>query len=185
MLEACLLGLALAMDAFTVTVVNGIKYRNYTNKDVWLSSFSFAFFQGLFPLLGYLIFLPIINYIQDYDHWVVLVILGLIGISMIKESFNHEQLNEALEEYSLKIMLFESVATSIDALSSCVILPSFSISPYLTCLIIFIITFIADLIGHKIGKQIGLKFKDKASILGGLILIALGIKCVLEHLNII
>jgi putative Mn2+ efflux pump MntP len=104
---------------------------------------------------------------------------------MIKESFKFEEINDQSKLYSYKTMIFESIATSIDALSSCVILPTIKISPYLTCLIIVVITFIFCLIGHKLGKQIGLKLKDKASILGGLILILLGVKCVLEHLNII
>ena len=185
MLAALFLAIALAMDAFTVSIVNGIKYERYTTKDVILTSISFGFFQGLFPLLGYFIFLPIIKYIQDYDHWVVLVILGLIGLNMIRESFNSDELIEKQEEYTYKIMLLESIATSIDALSSCVILPSFKISPFISCTIIFVVTTAFCLIGHKLGKQLGLKLKDKASILGGLILICLGIKVVLEHLGII
>ena len=185
MIDALLLGVALAMDSFTVSIVNGITYKNYTYKDVWLTSLSFGIFQGLMPLIGYIIFITIICYIENYDHWVVLIVLSLLGINMIRESFKFEEINDRSKLYSYKTMIFESIATSIDALSSCVILPTIKISPYLTCLIIVVITFIFCLIGHKLGKQIGLKLKDKASILGGLILILLGVKCVLEHLNII
>lgn len=185
MFDAILLGIALAMDSFTISIVNGITYKKYTDKDVWLTSFSFGLFQGLMPLLGYILLIPIIKYIESFDHWVVLIVLSLIGINMIKESFNADEIKDSDKQYTFKIMIMESIATSIDALSSCIILPTFKISPYLTCLIIIIITFVFCLIGHKLGKQIGLKLKDKASILGGLILILLGVKCVLEHLGIL
>lgn len=185
MVEAVLLGIALAMDSMTMSIVNGLKYQNYTRGKMLLSSFSFGLFQGLMPLLGYIILLPFIRYIERIDHWVVLIVLTALGINMIKDSFNDEKIVEKSVEFTYSIMLVESIATAIDALSSCVLLPDIGISPYLTCFIIFLITFVICIIGHTFGKKIGLYLKGKANIIGGIILILLGIKCVLEHLQII
>lgn len=185
MFDAILLGIALAMDSLTVSIVNGLKYHDYDHRKMFISSLSFGIFQGMMPLIGYLIFVPFISYIEKYDHWIVLIVLSLLGINMIRESLDSEHVEESSVRFTYRILLFESVATAIDALSSCVILPDFSISPYLSCFIVFLCTFIICLVGHSLGRKIGLLLKDKAGIFGGAILILLGIKCVLEHLEII
>ena len=185
MIEAFLLGIALAMDSMTMSIVNGLKYRNYNKNNMLLSSFFFGLFQGLMPLLGYFILLPFIKYIEDYDHWVVLIVLSILGLKMIKESLAEKDIIEKTEDFTFSIMIIESIATAIDALSSCVILPGLNISPYLSCFIIFFVTFIICIFGHTVGKKAGSYLKDKAGIVGGIILILLGIKCVLEHLKII
>ena len=102
------------------------------------------------PLIGYLLFTPFIEKIERYDHWIVLIILSILGINMIRESFEKEEIKEKSEEFNSKVLLAESIATSIDALSSGIALSSFSISPYLTCLIIFIATFILCIIAHRL-----------------------------------
>ena len=173
------------MDSLTVSIANGLRYSNYGRKQMILSSFSFGLFQGLMPLLGYLLFLPFISYIENIDHWVVLIVLSILGINMIREAFEKKEEENKGETFTWKILLFESIATSIDALSSCVLLPEISLNPYLSCLIIVIVTTVVCLFGHLAGKKIGLLLKDRAPILGGIILILLGIKTVLEHLNII
>ncbi len=185
MLEVILLSVALAMDAMAVSIVNGIKYRNYTRKLMILASFSFGLFQGLMPLLGYMVFSPFVPYIEKIDHWIVLIVLSAIGINMIRESFDKESVEERSSDFSFKILIYESIATAIDALSAGVALETMSVSPYLSCFMIFAITFVICLIAHRLGKKIALLLKDKATIMGGLILIALGIKTVLEHLGII
>ena len=185
MFDALLLGVALAMDSLTMSIVNGLKYSDYSYNDRFLSSFSFGFFQGMMPFLGYVLFLPVINYIENYDHWAVLLILSFLGIRMILDSFKNDEDSGSGESFSLKVMLLESVATSIDALSSCVILPSISLPPVVSCLIIFAVTFLICLVGHRLGNRMSVILKDKASIFGGVILIVLGVKCVLEHLEII
>ena len=185
MIDVILLSIALAMDAMAVSIVNGIRYRNYGRKQMLEASFSFGLFQGLMPLLGYLVFLPFISYIEKIDHWLVLIILSAIGINMIKESFDKESIEERSSDFSMKILLGESIATAIDALSTGVALETFALSPYLSCLLIFIITFVICLIAHHLGKKIALLLKDKATIFGGTILILLGIKTVLEHLGIL
>ena len=185
MIEAVILGIALAMDAMAVSIVNGIKYKDYGARQMFIASFSFGFFQGLMPLLGYLIFYPFLPYIEKIDHWIVLIALSAIGINMIKESFEKEDIKSSDNVFTFRILIAESIATAIDALSSGVILPTLKINPYLACLIIFLCTFVICLIAHRLGKKIGLLLKDKATMAGGIILIMLGIKTVLEHLNII
>lgn len=186
MIEVILLGIALAMDSLAVSIVNGIKYSNYTKKDMFLASLSFGVFQGLLPLLGYLVFTPFIKYVEKIDHWIVLALLGYIGVGMIKESFeSDEEIKEKSEQFTLKILLAESIATAIDALSVGVALPDFTINPYMSCLIICVCTFAICIIGHMLGKKIALILKNKALMLGGLILIAIGIKEVLSGLGIL
>lgn len=186
MLEVILLGIALAMDSLAVSIVNGIKYSNYKKKEMFLASLSFGVFQGLMPLLGYLVFTPFIKYVDKFDHWIVLILLGYIGIDMIKESFeSEEEIKEKNEKFTLKILFAESIATAIDALSVGVALPDMSVNPYLSCLIICICTFIICIIGHMLGKKIAMLLKNKALFLGGVILIAIGIKEVLSGLGIL
>lgn len=186
MIEVILLGIALAMDSLAVSIVNGIKYSNYTKKDMFLVSLSFGIFQGLMPLLGYLVFTPFIKYVEKIDHWIVLILLGYIGIGMIKESFEKdEDIEEKSEQFTLKILLAESIATAIDALSVGVALPDLSVNPYLSCLVICLCTFIICIIGHMLGKKIAMILKNKALLLGGIILIAIGVKEVLSGLGIL
>ncbi|MCR4633312.1 MAG: manganese efflux pump MntP family protein [Erysipelotrichaceae bacterium] len=185
MIELFLLGAALAMDSMAVSIVNGIKYRNYGYRQMFAASFSFGFFQGLMPLLGYLAFTPFLSYIERYDHWVVLIALSVIGIGMIRESFDKEAIEEKSSQFSTKILLTESIATAIDALSSGIILPEFPVSPLFSCFVIFIVTFLICMIAHRLGKRIALLLKDKATMAGGIILILIGVKTVLEHLGFI
>lgn len=182
MIEALLLGIALAMDSLTVSIVNGMKYSNYTKKYELLSSISFGIFQGLMPLMGYILLFPIVLKIQDVDHWIAFVVLSYLGIKMIFDSFKKDDVDRSINQFTITIMLIESVATSIDALGSFILLPTISLNPYLICLIIFLTTTFICLIGHKLGKTIGSLLKQKAPIVGGLILIFLGIKCLIEHI---
>ncbi len=185
MIDLLLLAVALAMDSMAVSIVNGIKYRNYGKKETVIASFSFGFFQGLMPLLGYLVFTPFLPYIEKYDHWIVLLALGLIGVNMIRESFDKEVIEEQSSRFTGKVLLAESIATAIDALSSGIVLPEFPVSPYISCLVIFAVTFLICLIAHSLGKKIALILKDKATLCGGVILILLGVKTVLEHMGIL
>jgi len=186
MIEVILLGIALAMDALAVSIVNGIKYKNYTKREMFIASSSFGLFQGIMPLLGYLVFTPFISYVEKIDHWIVLILLGYIGIGMIKESFEkQEDIIEKSEVFTFKILLAESIATAIDALSVGVALPDFSVNPYISCLIICLATLIICLFGHMLGKKIALILKNKALLLGGLILIAIGVKEVLSGIGVL
>ena len=186
MLEVILLGIALAMDSLAVSIVNGIKYKNYTKKEMFIASLSFGVFQGLLPLLGYLIFTPFISYVSRIDHWLVLIILTWIGVDMIKEGLEKkDDISEKNEVFTFKILIAESIATAIDALSVGVTLPSYTLNPYMTCLLICLCTFIVCIIGHMMGKKIALILKDKALVFGGIVLILIGLETVLESFGIL
>lgn len=186
MFEVILLGAALAMDSLAVSIVNGIKYSNYTKKDMFIASLSFGVFQGLMPLLGYLAFTPFIKYVEKVDHWIVLVLLGYIGIGMIKESLEkQETIEEKTEQFTIKVLFTESIATAIDALSVGIELPNLVLNPYVSCLVICVCTFIVCIIGHSLGKKIAMLLKNKALLLGGIVLIAIGVKEVLSGLGIL
>lgn len=186
MIEVIILGIALAMDSLAVSIVNGIKYKNYGKKEMLLASLSFGVFQGLMPLFGYLLFTPFIKYVEKIDHWIVLILLSYIGIGMIKESFEkQEDIFEKTEKFTLKVLLAESIATAIDALSVGVALPDMAINPYLSCLVICVCTSIVCIIGHMLGKKIAMILKNKAMFLGGLTLILIGVKEVLSGLGIL
>jgi len=182
MVSVLLLAVALAMDAFALSVVNGLKYSNYTKKNVVLSSFMFGFFQFLMPLIGYLLVTPFISYIEKFDHWIVLGILGVLGFNMIKEGLEKEEIEEKSEVFTFKILIVQAIATSIDALSVGVSLPTFTIDPFISAVIIGVITMVICLLGHFLGKKLAVLLKDKAVIFGGIVLICIGLKTVIEHL---
>lgn len=183
MFSAILLGVGLAMDASAVSIVNGIKYANYKTKEMLISALFFGFFQGLMPLIGYFIILPFISYVEVVDHWIVFGILAFLGIRMIREGLKKDDdICNGCETFSNKILITEAIATSIDALSVGVSLPLLSINPFLACLIIAIVTTICCLIAHQLGKHLGVLLKDKAIIFGGIILVLIGLKTLLEHL---
>jgi len=185
MLEVILLGVALSMDSLSVSIVNGIKYQNYTKFEMFMASLSFGLFQGLMPLLGYLIFIPFIEIVQSIDHWLVFVILAYLGISMIKEGLCKDKEEcQCQERFTCKVLIAESIATAIDALSVGITLPSLALNPYLSCLIICCCTFAICIIGHSFGKKLGILLKDKAMIFGGSILFFIGLKTLLEHLGV-
>ena len=185
MFEVIMLGIALSMDSLSVSIVNGIKYKNYKKKEMTLASISFGVFQGLMPLLGYLVFIPFIKYVEVVDHWIVLAILTYLGISMIKEGLSKDEDEEGNgEQFTMKVLLAESIATAIDALSVGITLPSLALNPYVSCLVICICTSLICVVGHMLGKKLALLLKDKAIIFGGITLIAIGVKTLLEHLGV-
>ena len=103
---------------------------------------------------------------------------------MIKDGLHPEESNETGQTFTFKVLMLESIATAIDALSIGVALPTLSLNPYVSCLIIFLCTFIICLLGHSFGKKLGMLLKDKAMLVGGVVLAFIGIKTLLEHLGV-
>lgn len=190
-----LLGLSLAMDAFTVSVVDGLTLRNLTRKRVVIIALFFGLFQGLFPLVGHLIGSTFMGYIEDYDHWIALALLTLIGGKMIydgiKEAIKKKK-GETLEEkdFSYRLVFFQAVATAIDAFAVGITLQS-SITPisvYIGVAVIIVITFLLCLCGGFLGSKIANLIHghmEIATIFGGVVLILIGVKIVLSHLGYI
>ena len=185
MVEIIVLGVALAMDAFAVTISNAFCYRGASRARLFVLPIAFGVFQGLMPLLGFFLGGIIGDIIEAYAGVVTLVILGIIGGNMIREALSkdEDQLDASL---ACKTMLLLAVATSIDALAvgiTFAFLPGTRIVPAVA--LIGTITFAFSAAGIRLGSVVGLRFKRKAEFAGGGILILLGTKILLEHLGIL
>lgn len=183
--ELFLIAVGLSMDAFAVSVCKGLSVRQLKPKHYIITGVWFGGFQALMPAIGYLLGSTFESYITSFDHWVAFVLLLLIGANMIKEGISKDD-EEVNDSFSFKSMLVLAVATSIDALAvgiTFALLPDVNIIA--AVLFIGVITFVLSSIGLKIGNIFGLKYKSKAEIAGGIILILIGTKILLEHLGII
>ena len=175
-------GIGLAMDASAVSIAKGMSLPNEKNKNYALKlGLAFGIFQGLMPLIGYLAGSTFSGYIQSVDHWVAFILLALIGLNMIKES-REEKENEEVSDLSLKVILLLAIATSIDALAVGVSFAFLKVNIVLACSIIAIVTFILSFICVMVGKRLGSLFQKYAEIFGGIILMMIGTKILIEHL---
>ena len=184
--ELFILAVGLSMDAFAVSVCKGLSMGKPTMKHCGICGLWFGGFQALMPLIGYLLGTRFADYISKYDHWIAFVLLVMIGSAMVKEAFGKDEEESGNSaSVSPKSMLPMAVATSIDALAVGVTFAflKVNISPAIS--FIGVITFILSAIGVKVGGVFGTKYKSKAEICGGIILILLGIKILLEHLGVI
>ncbi len=185
LLELFLIAVGLSMDAFAVAVCKGLSVRQVKVKHFLLTGAWFGGFQGLMPFIGYLLGTTFKDYIVSFDHWVAFVLLALIGGNMLKEGLSKEE-EKANDSFSVGTMVVLALATSIDALAigvSFALLPDVNILA--AVLFIGVITFVLSAVGVKVGNIFGAKYKSKAEIAGGTILILMGLKILLEHLNVI
>ncbi len=174
------------MDAFAVSVCKGLATRKITIKHLFITGAWFGGFQALMPAIGYFLGSAFQSYITSFDHWVAFALLSFIGGNMIHESLEKEEEHSSDSSFSIKTMFLLAVATSIDALAvgiTFALLPNVNIAAAVS--LIGAVTFILSCIGLKAGSIFGLKYKAKAEFAGGLILILIGIKILLEHLGII
>ena len=176
-----LIALGLAMDAFAVSVARGITIKRQRARSAFKFGMFFGSFQMIMPVAGWLAGVRLHSLIANIDHWIAFVLLAFIGCRMIYESFKPEEKTEAAS-HGIKVMLFLSVATSIDALAVGLSFAFLEISIVTPVIIIGIVTFALSFIGIFIGNTIGHFFEKKLEVLGGLILIGIGIKILLEHL---
>lgn len=177
------LAFGLAMDAFAVSVTNGMCYRMNTAKNALSSGLAFGLFQGLMPLIGYFAGHTFSGAIERFDHWIALLLLSLIGGKMIYEAIRDGKKPEncPTRAFSVKTLTLQAVATSIDALAVGVSLGVMQVDIFLSVGIIAAITFLCSFTGVLIGKRFGGWLQDKAEILGGVILILIGANIFLEH----
>lgn len=183
--ELVVTAVVLSMDAFAVAVCKGLSTQKLQRRHYVIIGAWFGGFQALMPLIGYLVGKSFSKYINSFDHWIAFVLLALIGGSMIREGISKKE-EKADDSFSFKTMLVLAVATSIDALAVGVVfalLPEVNITAAIS--LIGVITFILSAVGLKIGNIFGLKYKSKAEIVGGAVLILLGLKLLLEHLGIL
>ena len=169
------------MDAFTVSIVSGTAYRQLKVKHALRIALSFGAFQALMPLVGSLAGLTIRDYIADYDHWVAFGLLAAVGGKMIYESFKITP-KKKFNPNDVFVLLLLSIATSIDALAVGITLSFLDVSIALAVVVIGLVTFILSYLGVYIGKKAGQFFESRIEAIGGIVLIALGIKILIEHL---
>lgn len=180
-LDLFILALGLSMDAFAVSVCKGLSLGKINTKHMMVAGIWFGGFQALMPLIGYFLGSFFADMISKYAHWIAFVLLGFIGGSMIKESFEKsEELDACMD---IKCMFILAVATSIDALAVGVSFAFLKVNIFLAVLLIGITTFVCSAFGIKIGSIFGAKYKSKAEFAGGLILILIGIKILLSGLS--
>ena len=183
-IEILLISIGLAMDAFAVSVCKGLAMKKMSWKKAIIIGLYFGIFQAVMPVIGYFLGTTFEKFITNVDHWVAFILLVGIGINMVKEAFDRESENRN-DNVDVKTMLVLSIATSIDALAIGITFACLKIHIVMPVITIGLITFIISIIGVKIGNRFGDKYEKKAEIMGGVILILLGIKILLEHLGII
>jgi len=185
-------GISLSMDAFAVSICKGISLIKARTVDALKVGLYFGFFQGLMPLLGYFLANSFRDYIEVYDHWIAFVLLLFIGGKMIYESFETDEEKNDDKALSFVNMTVLSIATSIDALAVGIAFScdgmgmsnnGLNMGIFASCLIICCTTFLLSAIGVKLGKSLESKIKKGAEIAGGVVLILLGVKILIDHLS--
>ncbi len=179
-----LIAVGLSMDAFAVSVCKGLAMEKAPLKKAAVAGAWFGSFQALMPLIGYLLGSRFEKYITRIDHWIAFILLALIGINMIKEAFSKEE-EKASSTMYFKEMFLLAVATSIDALAVGITFAFLRVDILPAVSLIGITTFLLSIAGVKAGNLFGSRYKSKAELAGGILLILMGTKILLDHLGIL
>lgn len=189
-IEILLIGVGLSMDAFAVSICKGLGMTKVNRKQALTIGLYFGGFQALMPFIGYMLGIRFEKYITSIDHWIAFTLLGFIGGKMVYEAVKEKD-DDAVVEKDLALnqgeMLLLAIATSIDALAVGIMFAFTydSLNIYWAIAIIGLTTFVLSIIGVIVGNFFGNKYKKKSEIAGGIILILIGVKILLEHLGII
>ena len=178
------LAVGLAMDAFAVSICKGLAMREKVLKKGIIVGLWFGGFQALMPTIGFFLGTQFKDQITSIDHWIAFVLLGLIGINMVKEALSNDE-EQADDSIAVKEMFMLAVATSIDALAVGITFVFLNVHIVSAAAMIGVCTFLISFVGVKIGNIFGTKYKSKAELAGGIILILLGFKILFEHLHIL
>lgn len=178
------LAVGLAMDAFAVSICKGLAMREKVLKKGIIVGLWFGGFQALMPTIGFFLGTQFKDQITLIDHWIAFVLLGLIGINMVKEALSNDE-EQADDSIAVKEMFMLAVATSIDALAVGITFAFLNVHIVSAASMIGVCTFLISFAGVKIGNIFGTKYKSKAELAGGIILILLGFKILFEHLHIL
>ena len=185
-IELFILAVGLSMDAFAVSVCKGLAMKKAPAKAMALCGAWFGGFQALMPLIGFFLGTLFIDAISAIDHWIAFALLALIGINMLREALSRDEGEQTDADLSVRTMFVMAVATSIDALAVGISLAMAGVGNiYLAVLLIGATTFALSAVGVKVGSVFGSKYEKKAEIVGGVILILLGVKILLEHLGVL
>lgn len=183
--ELFIIALSLSMDAFAVSICKGLSLNRFSAKKSLVVGLYFGFFQGFMPLVGYFAGINFQEKISAIDHWIVFVLLFIIGFNMIKEALHEDNSCSLDNSLSFKNMITLSIATSIDALAVGITFALLKIDIIKASSLIGIVTFVMSAIGVNIGFKFGCKFKNRAECTGGLVLILMGAKILFSHLGIL
>lgn len=181
-LSLLLISVGLAMDSVTVSVSCGLILMNYSHKNALRISFYMGFFQGIMPLIGFLLGNTFKVYIEDYDHWIVLIILSFLGAKMIYEHIKNKDEFKCFDATSHKVLFGLGIATSIDALAVGITFSLIDFSIITASIVIALVTFSLSFLAVYLGSKFRQKIKIPFLIIGGVILILLGIKIFIEHM---
>lgn len=185
-IELFILAVGLSMDAFAVSVCKGLAMKKAPAKAMVLCGAWFGGFQALMPLIGFFLGTLFIDAISAIDHWIAFALLALIGVNMLREALRKDEGEQTDADLSVRTMFVMAVATSIDALAVGISLAMAGVGNiYLAVLLIGATTFALSAVGVKVGSVFGSKYEKKAEIVGGVILILLGVKILLEHLGVL
>ena len=179
-----LIALGLAMDSFSVAIANGLATKTFQATKALKIAVFFGFFQGIMPVIGWLAGVHVIDLIADYDHWIAFFLLAFIGARMIYESIKKES-DTLVASLSIKVLLVLSIATSIDALAVGLSLSLLQVSIIIPAIVTGVVTFSLSFFGVYIGGKFGRVLKSRVESLGGIILVVIGLKILLEHLGFI
>ena len=181
-LDLILTGVALSMDAFAVSIGKGLSVPSLRPRHSLIVGAYFGGFQALMPLLGFLLAGTFADYIRDFDHWIAFALLALIGANMVREALSGDE-EKTDASFGVKTMLPLALATSIDALATGVTFAMTQTDIWIAIAIVGTTTFVFSAVGLKIGNVFGSKYRSKAELLGGIILILMGVKILIEHLT--
>lgn len=179
-IELLLIAMGLSMDAFAVSIGKGLSVCHLRPRHSMSVGLWFGGFQAMMPLIGYALGASFASLVSDYDHWIAFVLLGIIGANMIKEAFSKEEKSDP--DFSFKTMLIMAIATSIDALAIGVSFAFLGVNILTAAIVIGITTFLFSVAGIKIGNLFGCRYKSKSEFIGGVVLIIIGTKILMEHL---
>ena len=185
LIEIILISISLAMDAFAVSICKGLSMKKMDWKKAIIIGLYFGLFQGGMPLIGYILGVGFEESIKFIDHWIAFGLLAFIGGNMIKEALSKKEDDEVDDKVDFKTMIVLAIATSIDALAVGVTFAFLNVNIILAVSLIAAITFVISCIGVKLGNVFGDKYEKKAELAGGIVLVLIGLKILLEHLGIL
>lgn len=187
LVEFLLLGVGLAMDAFAVSICKGLAMRKVNKKQAVVIALFFGGFQAIMPIVGWFLCKGFQNYIEAFDHWIAFALLAFIGMKMIIETLSEKEEDVVVEKMDppleMKEMLMLAIATSIDALAVGISLAALDRPIVESATIIGVVTFIISIVGVYIGNFFGNRYKKRAELAGGIILVLIGVKILCEHMG--
>ncbi len=184
-IELLLIAVGLSMDAFSVSICKGLTTKVFSWRMALVCGLWFGLFQALMPTMGYFLGAQFQEMIEAYDHWIAFSVLALIGANMIREALSKKEEESTNTALDFKTMFLLAIATSIDALAVGVSFACIQVKLWSSVLIIGLTTFVFSVLGVKIGNVFGARYEKSAGVFGGIILIIIGLKILLEHLGII